>query len=212
MYLISYSIFVFLKVMNLTYRFEFQNTEAISDASKENPPTAYILALWHQNIMASILAHTDKKFSMLISQSKDGEYVAKVCQLFGHEPIRGSSSRGAISALIHSIRSLKSGKPSAVAIDGPRGPIYSIKPGVFEMARRAGVPIIPMTISAKSYWSFNKAWDKFRIPKPFTKIIIHYGEPILINEQVDKTQMQSYAQKLFNSLMSEEEKIAASFA
>lgn len=206
--IMCFVIYLLLRALKLTYRFEYQG----GDALEQKRPNSYILAMWHQNILSAILAHTDKHFSMIISPSKDGEYVSKVCRLFGHEPIRGSSSKGGVKALINSIRSLKSGTPSAVAIDGPRGPLYSIKPGVFEMAKKAQVPLIPMTIVPKSFWTFDKAWDKFRLPRPFTKIVIHYGTPIFIDSSINKEELGDYVDKLNQSLLSTEEKIVSSFA
>ncbi len=206
----GYLIFLLLKIVKCTYRFEYQNTEIL--LQQEKLSRSYILAIWHQNILASILAHLDRKYSMIISPSKDGEYVAKVCEYFGHEPIRGSSSKGGVKALINSIRSLKLGIPSAVAVDGPRGPLYNIKPGVFEMAKKSGVPIIPLTVTPKKYWTFKRSWDQFRFPRPFTKIIIHYGEPIYINEAITKDEIVEYTNKLYLSLTGDEEKIITSFA
>lgn len=210
--LLSYIIFLLLLILKLTYRFEYRNKEILNNLNDNNKDKAYILAIWHQNILASILAHLDRKYSMIISPSKDGEYVAKVCQFFGHQPIRGSSSKGGVKALINSIKSLKSGVPSAVAIDGPRGPRFQIKPGVFEMAKKSGVPIIPMTVSPKSYWTFEKAWDKFRFPRPFTTIVINYGKPIYIEENISKNDIINYRNQLYETLLSDEEKIVTSFA
>ncbi|WP_372655547.1 lysophospholipid acyltransferase family protein [Halobacteriovorax sp.] len=205
-----YLIFLLLKVVKSTYRFEYQNQSVLLEEA--NRSSSYILAIWHQNILASILAHLDRKYSMIISPSKDGQYAARVCELFGHEPIRGSSSKGGVKALINSIRSLKHGTPSAVAIDGPRGPLYNIKPGVFEMAKKSGVPIIPLTVTPKNFWTFKKSWDQFRFPKPFTKIIIHYGEPIYLAESTTKEEIIEYTNKLYLALISDEEKIITSFA
>lgn len=208
--ILCYLIFTLLKIVKTTYRFEYQNAQFLIDQGHSD--RSYILAVWHQNILASILAHLDRKYSMIISPSKDGEYVAKVCEYFGHEPIRGSSSKGGVKALINSIRSLKLGVPSAVAVDGPRGPLYNIKPGVFEMARKSGVPIIPLTVRPKNFWTFKKSWDQFRFPRPFTKIIIHYGDPIYVSESLSKNESTQYTNKLYLALTGDEEKILTSFA
>ncbi|CBW27840.1 conserved hypothetical protein [Halobacteriovorax marinus SJ] len=209
---LCYIIFLALRLVKLTYKFEYRNEQYISDAIENSEHKSFILALWHQNILASILSHLDQKFSMIISSSKDGEYVANICENFGHIPVRGSSSKGGVKALINSIKLLKEGIPSAVAIDGPRGPLYNIKPGVFEMAKKAQVQIIPMTISSNNYWSFEKAWDKFRVPKPFSKIIIHYGEPISVPNNYDKNNIPTLIELLQQTMRENEEKVSSSFA
>ncbi len=77
---------------------------------------------------------------------------------------------------------LKTGIPGAVTVDGPKGPAKEVKPGIIAMAKKSDTAIIPYAPIAQSYWEFN-SWDKFRLPKPFSIIDIHYGEPLIIGEE-----------------------------
>lgn len=144
----------------------------------------YVLAIWHQNLFAGILAQTGRRHTVMISRSRDGDAVAYLCERLGHHVVRGSSSKGSRDkggklAKDEMIEVLRSGMPGAVTVDGPSGPIHEVKPGIVKMARLAGVPIVPYLAIPQSYWRFN-SWDAFRLPKPFTRIDVYYGEPIAV--------------------------------
>lgn len=112
----------------------------------------------------------------MISQSKDGEIIAKVYSLFGIGAIRGSSSKGAAKALISTIREIKSGYDVAISPDGPRGPRFSVASGVVAIAQKSGARIVVLSSKPEKYWQFN-SWDKFILPKPFGKVNFYMSEP-----------------------------------
>jgi hypothetical protein len=76
---------------------------------------------------------------------------------------------------------LRKGKDIAIGVDGPRGPVHEVKPGITYLAGKLNKPIIPGTTSAKRYWIFNKIWDRLLLPLPFTRGVILYGAPIVVN-------------------------------
>ncbi|MDZ7819217.1 MAG: lysophospholipid acyltransferase family protein [Aliarcobacter sp.] len=117
----------------------------------------------------------------MISQSKDGEIIAKVYSLFGIDSIRGSSSKGATKALISTIREIKSGVDVALTPDGPRGPRHTVADGVIAIAQKSSARIVVLNSKPSSYWQFN-SWDKFVLPKPFGKIDFYMSEPFNIND------------------------------
>jgi lysophospholipid acyltransferase (LPLAT)-like uncharacterized protein len=110
----------------------------------------------------------------MISEHRDGEIIARIAEAFWFTTERGSTSRGAARALIGLARAVESGRSAAVTPDGPRGPAHVFAPGAVIAAQRAGVPIIPIRVSASSAWRL-KSWDRFLIPKPFARVDIHYG-------------------------------------
>ncbi len=144
----------------------------------------YVLATWHQNLFAGILAQNGRRHTVMISRSRDGDAVAHLCSRLGHHVVRGSSKKGSKDkggklAKDEMIEVLRSGTPGAITVDGPSGPIHEVKPGIVEIARLAGVPIVPYLAIPQRYWCF-RSWDAFRLPKPFTRIDIYYGEPIVV--------------------------------
>lgn len=145
----------------------------------------YALAILHQNTFASILSQVGRTYCPLASQSRDGDYVAFVMSRLRFFPIRGSSSRGGQAARLQIIHALNSGVSAAVTVDGPKGPRGEVKPGIIEIARAAGVAILPMAVVAERYWIFRRSWDQFRLPKPFSRIAVRYGTPTLIPDGIN---------------------------
>ena len=190
--LIYYSI----RLLNLTYRYEFLGLENKQKAQSAHPQKTFAYAVWHQNLIGAIFSHIGEKFTMVISESKDGELVAVTCAKFGHRPARGSSTRGGKKAMIEIVRTMKQGFPGALTVDGPKGPPHIVKPGIIEIARLCSCAILPLSVYAKSSWVFKKSWDQFRVPKPFTKIIVVIGEPIYIGNDITRIQFDDIANSI----------------
>ena len=191
--IISQLVYYFIRLINFTYRYEYLGLENKEMARKNHPLRTFVFAVWHQNLISAILAHGDEKYTMIVSESKDGELVAVTCQKLGHEPARGSSTRGGKKALLEIVKKIKSGIPGAITVDGPKGPAHVVKPGVIEIARLAECAIVPMSTYPVHFWTLEKSWDQFRIPKPFTKIIVVIGTPTYCGEHVTREQFDQVA-------------------
>ena len=199
-------IYYFLRLLNWTYRYEFSGIENRAQAIEKSPNQTYIYGIWHQNLAGGILSqyYLKVKHGCIVSSSKDGDLVAYTLEKLGNIAIRGSSTRGGQAALQTMIKSILNGYPGAITIDGPKGPAHIVKKGIVEIARLTQSPIIPYTVLAKHYWSFEKSWDKFRLPKPFTKIFVHYNQPIFVKGSNDQENIREYCLLLKNSLESAE--------
>lgn len=203
--LLSYLIYYFIRIINLTYRYEFVGLDNKKRARGHHPLGSFVYAVWHQNLIPGILANGDEQYTMIISESKDGELVAVTCEKLGHKPSRGSSTRGGKKALIEMVKNVKSGIPGALTVDGPKGPPFVVKPGIIEIARLAQCAILPMSPYTNRFWVLKKSWDQFRIPKPFSRVVIALGEPLFVDESVTKEQFEQVAQDLATRLCNGEE-------
>ncbi len=168
----------------MSYRYRFYNNKVLQQLKKENQN--FIFAIWHQNLFAGILAQTGLRHIVIVSRSKDAAPVAFTCERLGHLVVRGSSRKGTVdkngqAAKAEMIECLLAGHPGAVTVDGPKGPALKVKPGIIDMARKANAVLVPYMIEPKKYWQFN-SWDQFRLPKPFSKILVCYGEPLKVGE------------------------------
>jgi len=154
-----------------------------------------VYATWHQRVIfhARHLAH--KNLTVMISQSRDGEYAVRLVSLFGHTNVRGSSTRGGSQALKELTQKIKEGARGGILADGPLGPARVAKIGAIIMAREAQVPLIPLTWGVDRCWILN-SWDRFLMPKPFARIVIHYPEPIWISPSADKEELEGYRRLL----------------
>lgn len=182
--ILVYLAYALIRVINSTYRYRFVNNDRLEKAKSLHKNGAYIFGIWHQNLVGGILCQTGNPHVCIVSPSKDGEFVATTLKLLGHVSARGSSSRGGIKAMGEMVKRINEGIPGAITVDGPRGPAHQPKKGIFEIARETGAPIVPYIVIAKNYWSFKKSWDQFRLPKPFTKLLVYYGDPMIIDQNI----------------------------
>jgi lysophospholipid acyltransferase (LPLAT)-like uncharacterized protein len=150
-----------------------------------------ILCFWHRGIFASTYAFREQQIGVITSQSFDGEYIARIISAFGYTPIRGSSSRGGARALLESRRILESGRTVAFTTDGPRGPVYIAKPGPVLLASKTGVPIVAFYIAVQDTWLL-RSWDRFMIPKPFSKALIVMSRQMLIPPGLDSAELDRF--------------------
>lgn len=144
--------------------------------TRSRAPCVY--AHWHGDELVLIGYYANRRLAVLSSLSKDGSLMAKTLALLGYQVFRGSSSRGGARGLIGLIRAVQAGSQAALAVDGPKGPIYEVKPGVVELAQKTERPIIPVRARCDRAWKFPKAWNKTYLPKPFARVEVEYGAEI----------------------------------
>jgi lysophospholipid acyltransferase (LPLAT)-like uncharacterized protein len=185
LHIVSVLIYALTRFLHHSYRYRFSENAVLRDLKKKNQN--FIFSIWHQNLLPGILAQADYQHIVIISQSKDAESVAYTCKKLGQKVVRGSSRKGdknknGKAAKDEMIEYLKQGIPGAITVDGPKGPAFMAKPGIIDMAIKSGCVIVPYSVQPESYWQF-KSWDNFRFPKPFSKIFIRYGSPLLYTNE-----------------------------
>lgn len=136
-----------------------------------------IFALYHQHMVGLLGLQPRQRLSILISQSRDGEIAAQTALSMGFSIVRGSASRGAIQGTRELISAAESGQNLAFLVDGPRGPIYEVKPGVVRLAELTGLPIVPVLCRSRRHWTL-KSWDKYMAAAIGAPIAYIYGDPI----------------------------------
>lgn len=197
--ILSILIYGVVRLFHLTYRFRYINLGNLEKAKGLSKSGNYLLGIWHQNLFSGILAQTGLHYVVIVSKSKDAEPVSFTCRNLGHKVVRGSSRKGNVdkggkAAKDEMIEVLKNGIPGSVTVDGPKGPAKEVKPGIIDMAKKSGAPLVAYSSIAESYWEFN-SWDKFRLPKPFSRIVISYGEPLEVPEDCSKEDFEKLAQQ-----------------
>ena len=167
----------------------------------DNPGiTPCIYVMWHKNQFAVYGLQDKGNINILISNSLDGEIVSYVVQKMGFQTCRGSSKRkGSVSSSLKMISKLKDGENIAIMVDGPRGPIHTVKRGAIVLAREAGVPIVPMHwYSSEPTFVTLPSWDKMKTPIGPCRIINIYGKPIYVDGKTDDEVAQEVRESLFN--------------
>jgi hypothetical protein len=166
-----------IRVIGKTVRWEIEGWEHWEAATKDGKIPIY--TFWHDRVFLSTYFWREREIVVMTSQSFDGEYIARFIQRFGYGAARGSSTRGGIGALVEMVRLMKAGKPAAFTIDGPKGPRYVAKPGAVLLAKKTQNPVLPFCITPAKYWQIN-SWDKFQIPKPFTRALLTIAPPLFV--------------------------------
>jgi hypothetical protein len=130
-----------------------------------------VYCFWHRCVFPATWFYRNRDIAVMTSESYDGEYIARIIEHFGFRAVRGSSSRGAVRALLGMHTEIEQGRVAAFTIDGPRGPVYVAKPGPVLLARNTQVPLVVFHIALERAWVLN-SWDKFMVPKPFTRAVL----------------------------------------
>jgi len=178
----------FIKTISSTYKKKIVRPEIELNILKRGHVPIY--ASWHQRFFPGItFFETRRPISIMISQSRDGELVAKIAHLLGYHAIRGSSSRGGRKALYEICEMARQGYKIGHIVDGPRGPFGIVKPGLVKIAQYSEMPILPIIISSEKKWVFN-SWDRFMIPKPFSRIIIRFGDEIYVPKNLKSSDFE----------------------
>jgi lysophospholipid acyltransferase (LPLAT)-like uncharacterized protein len=140
----------------------------------------FIGCLWHNRLL--VLPYILKRFTpdrrgaALISASRDGDLLTDAIRRFGFDVVRGSSSKMGASALLQLGEVLSAGGDVVITPDGPRGPVYELGPGLVFLAQKTGALILPMNLEYSSCWRF-KSWDRFILPRPFSRVRVIFAEP-----------------------------------
>jgi lysophospholipid acyltransferase (LPLAT)-like uncharacterized protein len=157
-----------------------------------------VAGLWHQRILA-VMPHAMRYGSyepaVMISQSRDGDLIADVYQRLKFHPVRGSSSRGGKRGLLSMIAYLESHPLAVHIMDGPQGPPGVVKAGLISLAQKTRAPIIPVYVSVNRAWILN-SWDRFVVPKPFSKVVLRFDEPIHVPEDLSAEAFEEVRQTI----------------
>jgi len=158
-----------------------------------------LFVFWHEHILPLSYVFRGRGIKVLISESRDGEVIARAVRRLGFGVIRGSSTRGGTKALTRILAELKAGNVVAITPDGPRGPRRKVKPGVALAAVRSGASVVAFWAEAKPCKRLN-SWDKFLIPLPFASVTIHIGKPVKYLEENDLDHICAEIENMLNKL------------
>jgi lysophospholipid acyltransferase (LPLAT)-like uncharacterized protein len=178
----------------------------LSDASGvfTNPPAErLIFTVWHNRLALCLIIYRryvvrnapDRRLAAMVSASRDGGLLARILELFGVEPVRGSSSRRGPQALLEMVSWGEAGYDLAFTPDGPRGPCYQVQEGAISTAQLTGMAIVP--VSYHLNWKIRlKSWDRFQIPLPFARFTITTGKLIRVPREATDAEREALRKEL----------------
>lgn len=174
-----------LRALALTVRFTWSNREQFDAALASRRPV--IFAFWHEDLIGVVMTYLKVHpgpVAVMVSRSRDGEKLAQVIRRVGSEPVRASSSRGAVAGVVELCRYLRRDHPrwgrpmpgiAALALDGPRGPRRVAKPGAALIACKTGALVVPIAFAHRRQTVFG-SWDRTRLPWPFSRSRVAAGK------------------------------------
>lgn len=178
---------LYIKLVYHTSRWEVQNQEVPHQLEASGKPGIFLF--WHGRLfLMPHLPLDPSRISVIISQHRDGEIIARTMRYFGLKLIRGSTDKDSSHVVRQAIRVLKSGQHVAITPDGPRGPRMCINGNIAAIAAMTDATVIPVTFSASNARTLG-TWDRFILPKPFGKGVIIYGDPITVPANAAKEEI-----------------------
>mgnify|MGYP002769185327 CR=1 FL=1 len=185
-------------ILRLFYRFRIEDP---FDHIHQAPGS--VTVTWHNRLMFFAVAFpraARRRTMAVVSASRDGQYIADFISTLGIASLRGSSSKRGLHAQLAAIRAMRDGYHVSFTPDGPRGPRYQMKNGPIQLASLSGRKIIPISLNASRYWSV-RSWDRFQIPKPFSRITLELGEAIEIPPDLNPETMERERLRVEAALM-----------
>jgi lysophospholipid acyltransferase (LPLAT)-like uncharacterized protein len=168
------------------------------------PNERYIGALWHNRLLLFpfVLKRylPERRGAALISTSRDGEILADLVERFGFEVVRGSSSRKGASAIRQLAEVIALGEDVVITPAGPRGPAYELGQGIVYLAQQSGAEVVPVNLEYSSCWRL-KSWDRFILPKPFSKVRVIIGPPHRVASTTKDEEFERERVRLQNAML-----------
>lgn len=199
----------FIRLLRTTVRLRHHGDERIREWEREG--RHFILAFWHRHLLFMPYSYRGRRISVLVSQSKDGELIARTVAKLGIDSSRGSSSRGGIAGMRSLLRKAAEDWDIAFTPDGPRGPLREVQPGVILAAAATGLPILPVATAA-SRAKLLRSWDRFMVPLPFSTVHFAYGEPLVVERRGDMEAAAAELKRRLDAAEAEAERWASGSA
>jgi lysophospholipid acyltransferase (LPLAT)-like uncharacterized protein len=194
---------LFIRILGATWRIEWRGEEHLERARRMSARVIY--AFWHGRLLVLSFSHRHRKIQVLASEHADGDLMGRTIEWLGFGHLKGSSSRGGARALRELSQVLKDGLEVGLTVDGPRGPRGVMQQGAVELSRLTDSVIVPVSNSARPRRLFS-SWDRFQLPGIFARVVVSYGEPLLVGADADSEERQRLKSTLevrLNSLTAE---------
>lgn len=181
-WLVPRLVYTLYRLLAATIRWQY-----IGSMHAQQPGERFILCFWHARMLLMPRPFIGRPGYMLISEHRDGGFINDTMQLIGIHTVRGSSTRAGARAMLDMVRRVKRERCSlGITPDGPKGPREKVKPGAVQLAKKTGLPLLPVCYATRHHWRAD-SWDRFYIPMPFTRGVFVFGDYVHVKENEDLT-------------------------
>ena len=181
-----------VRTLSFTLKVAREGFGPVEDLVRED--RRIILSFYHRRLVMMPQAYPFKRpqptgeprgVAILSSDSKDGERSAATWKWFGIHAVRGTAGDRGAQALVKMIRAVRDGWDLGITVDGPRGPRQRVKGGVLAVSRKTGAWVVPVCVAYEQAWTL-RTWDAMLVPKPFSKVVVRYGDPFQVPGDADE--------------------------
>jgi lysophospholipid acyltransferase (LPLAT)-like uncharacterized protein len=177
-----------------TLKVRFTGHLPVLDKVKSGDP--FLLAFFHGRQFLLVQHLTGWPVAIMTSISYMGEIQSRILKSFGYATIKGSRTRGGARVLAEMIALVRQGRIGAFAVDGPRGPHREVKPGAVFVAKKLGVPVVPVSTSAWPSVVLDSVWDRYLLPMPFSRAVVHFGEPVFFDGDLSEGSIEQDCKRI----------------
>ncbi len=188
MWLVANTGALVIRALGASWRIRTEAVQQLERARTLSPRVIFVF--WHGRLLPLAFTHRNQRIHVLASEHADGEMLGQTIRRLGFGHVRGSSTRGGTRALLELADKVRAGFDLGVTVDGPRGPRGVVKAGVVEVARQTGAVILPITTASDRHRTFN-SWDAFEMPLPYARVVVRYGQPILVPAEADRAHVEA---------------------
>ncbi len=196
------AVFLITRAVWSTMQFEVFGDHNLARAYEKHGQI--ICAFWHNRTLLLPFIYCYKmhlrNMVAMVSQSRDGQFLADFLERFGFRTVRGSSSRGGVATLMQATRIVRQGYDIAISPDGPRGPCYEVQLGIIKLAQMTSLPIVPVSYQASIRRELH-SWDRFILPAPFSRIAFEIAPAITVPRRSTRDGLEQAREHLQNQLM-----------
>ena len=185
---IAWAVYWLVRLISPTLRFEYVGKR--NAVNRHETGRASIGAFWHRCIIPTLWHYRHHGIVVMITKNFDGLWTSRVVEKLGYRVAQGSSSRGGTNALNEMAREVETGWDAAFTTDGPRGPRYVAKPGPVMLARKTGKPVTVFHVGLSSAYTFEKSWDRLRLPYPFSRAVLVMAPAIHVSVDADSAEIE----------------------
>jgi lysophospholipid acyltransferase (LPLAT)-like uncharacterized protein len=175
------------RILGPTLRFEVLGWQQIERVHVSGRRCVY--SFWHRTIFLAMWWWRHRGVVAMASANFDGQVLGRALEGLGYGATYGSSSRGGLRGLVELAREIEDGHDAAFSADGPRGPRYVTKSGPAQLARRTGCPIVCFHLRAQYAHTFEKSWDHFQLPHPFSRVVLVVAPPIEVSTEAGREEL-----------------------
>jgi lysophospholipid acyltransferase (LPLAT)-like uncharacterized protein len=205
---LSFAAASFIRVLRATVRLRYHGAERVREWERDG--RRFVLAFWHRHLLLMPYGYRGGRggpISVLVSQSRDGELIARTVARLGVDSSRGSTTRGGMAGMRALLRKAEAGYDLAFTPDGPKGPVGVVQPGVILAAAATGLPIQPVALAASRCRRL-RSWDRFVVPLPGAAVHFVYGEPLAVERRADPAAAAAELARRLNAAEEEAERLA----